>query len=147
MAETTIFPNGGELRWFGPEFLRTVEDTYVKKMLLRATTEVETIIQNMMREPKHGRVYRISGTKATYTASAPGEAPAIRTGRLRQSIRHVIAKSGPGEWTALIGTTVNLYPSLLEQGTKNMSARPMWKPALEKLKRRMPSILVMDRMR
>ena len=35
---------------------------------------------------KSGRVYKIPGTDRTYQASAPGQAPAVRTGFLRTSI-------------------------------------------------------------
>ena len=35
---------------------------------------------------KSGRIYKIPGTDRTYQASAPGQAPAVRTGFLRTSI-------------------------------------------------------------
>jgi len=36
-------------------------------------------------EPRTGHVYRVPGTNATYTASAPGEAPAVREGVYSES--------------------------------------------------------------
>lgn len=36
--------------------------------------------------PRTGRTYRIPGTNKTYTASAPGEYPALATGELRASV-------------------------------------------------------------
>lgn len=35
---------------------------------------------------KSGRIYKIPGTQRRYQASAPGQAPAVRTGALRTSI-------------------------------------------------------------
>jgi hypothetical protein len=40
----------------------------------------------LMTGPKSGRRYKMPGTKTTYQASAPGQAPAVATGNLRTSI-------------------------------------------------------------
>jgi hypothetical protein len=46
--------------------------------------------------PRTGEVYPIPGTKATYTASAPGEHPAVREGVLRDSF-HLIEPHVDGD--------------------------------------------------
>lgn len=62
--------------------------------------------------------------------SAPGEAPAVDTGRLRASITHRIEHDG-GESVAYVGTNVEYAPHL-EFGTKRMAPRPFMVPAIER---------------
>lgn len=145
MSERITTP-AGELIWYGQEFLKHVEEEYVRKMLFRATAELERIVQEMIRSPKSGRVYRIPKSNVYYTASAPGEAPAVRSGRFRQSIRSVIVKTGPFEWQAIMGPTVKDYPGWLEDGTRTMKPRPLWAPALKVLQGKMSGILRLDRL-
>lgn len=64
-----------------------------------------------------------------HRASAPGEAPAVDTGRLRQSISAV--KVGPGYWQ--VGTNLDFAP-MLEFGNRFIRARPAFRPALDKLR-------------
>ena len=68
--------------------------------------------------PKTGRLYRIKGRKRRHRASAPGEAPANLTGRLRKSVNFNVSgydqmEFGDGE----------MYGKFLETGTKKMEAR------------------------
>jgi hypothetical protein len=69
---------------------------------------------------------------SAYRASAPGEPPAARTGRLRQSFFMTII---PHEdyWTLRIFTNVT-YADDLEYGTERMAPRPFIVPALERAK-------------
>lgn len=62
--------------------------------------------------------------------SAPGEAPAVDTGRLRASITHRIEHDG-GESAAYVGTNVE-YAPWLEFGTSRMRARPFMVPAMNR---------------
>lgn len=62
-------------------------DTKATKKTAVIGTEVTNLIKKGMREAKSGEEYRIPGSNRTYTASAPGEFPAIRTGQLRSGIR------------------------------------------------------------
>ena len=71
-----------------------------------------------------GRTYR-RGT-VTHVASAPGQPPAVDTGRLRSSIRTL--KPNPGPLTRSVGTNVEYAPHL-EHGTRTMAARPFLGPA------------------
>lgn len=80
---------------------------------------------------RSGRVYRKSpGSKATYTASAPGEPPALRSGDLRRSWQPlpVGEMTGSGKvYTPGIHTDVK-YAPLLQDGTSKMAARPFEEP-------------------
>ena len=51
----------------------------------RAANELRNASLLVLRGKRSGRVYRVPNTKRHYTASAPGEAPAVRTGVFRMS--------------------------------------------------------------
>ena len=75
-----------------------------------------------------GRRYRVPGTGASYTASAPGQPPAVRTGAYRSSyVPRAEQKSG-NVYRSLIesGLSVNGWNlgNLLENGTSKMAPRP-----------------------
>jgi hypothetical protein len=128
--ETITGKFGSFLKWYGKEFEKH-NDEHVKAMLVRVAVEYERIIQRKFREAKHGVAYVVGGK--LHVASKPGEAPAIWTGRLSQGITHVIQKNHLGFWTVRVGPTVAAYPAYLEEGTRHMGARPVWKPALKEL--------------
>jgi phage gpG-like protein len=69
-------------------------------------------------------------TRRTYTASDPGEAPAVLTGRLRQSIKGTVDIEGK-TIVGRVGTDVP-YGPMLEYGTRNMAARPWLRLSFEK---------------
>lgn len=79
------------------------------------------MIRASMKEPKTGRWYGM------HQASAPGEAPAIKSGALYDSIRIKISNRG---MSAEIGTNLP-YGDYLERGTAHMLARPFLNPAIE----------------
>ena len=62
--------------------------------------------------------------------SAPGEAPAVDTGRLRASITHRVEMES-GEVVGYVGTNVE-YAPYLEFGTTRMKPRPFMVPAIER---------------
>lgn len=112
--------------------------TEVKKVLGAYAQKIRSdAINSMRRGTKSGRKssIRLKGRKKSFshTASAPGEAPAVITGRLMNSI--TVEAMGSG-LTVEVGPTVN-YGKYLEFGTKNkdggtkMDARPFMGPALE----------------
>jgi len=74
---------------------------------------------------RHGRTYRVPGTKVYYTASSPGEPPATATARLRQSIKTEIQDEA-----GLVGTDVE-YGLYQEMGTRNILPRPWLRPSFE----------------
>jgi HK97 gp10 family phage protein len=85
---------------------------------------IEAKMKLSQTEPKSGRVYRRGGR--THTASAPGEAPAVDTGFLINSIQSRIISDTEGE--IAINTE---YGEFLEFGTSRMAARPFVEPAIE----------------
>ena len=106
-----------------------------------ASNELRNASQHVLRGQRSGRTYRVPGTKKTYQASAPGEAPAVRTGAFRLSWRtgvdaekkdnalHVQARI---ESDMTVGK--HLLGDVLEQGRKDgsMSARP-YKQAVKEM--------------
>lgn len=60
-------------------------------------------VEQGLQGPRHGKTYKIPGTDRTYTASAPGEFPAFRTGQLLQSMKAKIL-----DHAAVVGTNSNL---------------------------------------
>ena len=69
--------------------------------------------------PRGGKIHR---------ASAPGQPPAVDTGRLRASITHEMQTEGQ-RVTARVGTNVE-YAKELEFGTRRIAARPFLRPIL-----------------
>jgi len=108
--------------------------------------------RDLMKETKTGRLYRVNvGRKGKtlnrlkdHRASAPGEAPAIITGALRDSVdflvegnnelhfgvnlEHITPDTGNLQWHHQVAN----YGKYLELGTSKMAARPFLKPVLKK---------------
>lgn len=85
---------------------------------------IRTGIIQRLSEPGRGRLYKRGNI--THRASAPGQGPAVDTGRLRQSI--AVVKVGDQHYR--IGTNVR-YAPLLEFGTRHIAPRPFMRPAAE----------------
>lgn len=90
-----------------------------------------------------GKVYRKPNTKrATWTASAPGEPPALRSGTLRRSWRPVVTGSASGRGAMIVARLITgtKYAPYLEDGTENkdgtqkMAARPFVNKIIETAK-------------
>lgn len=105
---------------------------------------IQNEAKDSMRKSKGGKTYRRGSIKRKrkgqnvvvgskfHRASAPGEPPAVDTGRLIASINHKITNKG---LTATIGVhdiTKVKYGKFLEYGTARIKARPWLFPALEK---------------
>lgn len=73
---------------------------------------------------KNGRFYRFRGRQ--HRASAPGEAPANRTGQLLNSVDYIVRGSEQMEF----GDRV-FYGKFLEDGTRFMKARPHLKTTVK----------------
>jgi hypothetical protein len=105
----------------------------------RASNELRNAALFVLRGQRSGRMYRIPGTKVDYRASAPGEAPAVRTGifRLSWGTRvHVEKKDTKYRCVASIESNVKvgkyILGDLLEDGTRRMKPRPYKNPTKER---------------
>lgn len=96
----------------------------VKKTLFA----IEADIKLDMTAQKHGRTYK-RGAKSSHTASAPGEAPAVDTGALINSVAVVM----DGRFAGEVGSDKE-YAAVLEEGGAHLEARPAWKKAGAKAK-------------
>lgn len=101
-------------------------------MIVMETAEaVAAEAQRSMRLPKTGVLYRVSRTGRKHQASAPGEAPAVDTSALVNSIDvQRVSK------TRAIVFTNQEYAAALEFGRRDgkMAARPFLRPALRKVR-------------
>lgn len=110
----------------------------VSKEAMSRAKRVEVVLrsaeQNVLEGQRSGKVYRKPHLKATYTASAPGEPPARRSGNLRLSFMPYdeILPSGKN-YTVKAGIKSNeKYAKILEDGSKRMARRPYKDPIIEK---------------
>lgn len=108
--------------------------------LTAAWKEVGTVVTNQLRYmirngPRTGRVYTFRGRK--HQASAPGEVPANRTGRLAKSVRY----ESTGHHTLRVGEDAE-YAGWLENGTKRMAPRPHLQIAVQQTQTKTMGILI-----
>jgi hypothetical protein len=110
--------------------IKMIDDTSQARMEA-AVQEVRNVVLDTLAGQRTGRRYKVPGTKDSYyTASAPGEAPAVATARLRPGIRGVVEEED-GNPVGYVGTDLE-YGPMLEFGTKNMAARPWLRISFEK---------------
>lgn len=76
---------------------------------------------------------------SAYRASAPGEAPAVRTGRLRQSFVMVVQPTNNNRFSVTVRTNV-VYADDLEFGTDKIDPRPFMAKVIPKVA---PDIMAM----
>lgn len=94
-----------------------------------AANELRNASLDVLRGQRSGRIYRVPGTKRKYTASAPGEPPAVRTGAFRLSWQPNTRIDGnlylsSVESRQKVGKRQYLLGELLEDGTDRMEPRP-----------------------
>jgi hypothetical protein len=94
----------------------------------------------VLKGQRRGKVYRKPHSKASYTASAPGEPPARRTGNLRLHWNGKVIKertSGGGLNITAQLESQEPYAGILEHGSRRMAPRPF----VERIKQKaMPKI-------
>jgi HK97 gp10 family phage protein len=112
------------IRFNKADFQRDVErgaSPYIRFVALNIAERMKFL---MASPDKSGRAYRKRGGRI-HIASAPGQAPAIDTGRLLRSIGVV--------FRSLLSAVIPVdapYASYLEKGTAKMAARPFAEPAI-----------------
>ena len=103
----------------------------------RAANELRNAALDVLRGQRSGKRYRVPGTKRHYTASAPGEPPAVRTGAFRlswQPSAHVVFGSYISriESSQRTDNGQHTLGEILEKGTGRMAPRPHHDRILEK---------------
>lgn len=102
---------------------------------VRAVNALRNAELEVLKGQRSGKVYRKPHSKATYTASAPGEPPARRTGNLRLhwngQVKSDKASNGGVSIIAELESQ-ELYAGMLENGTPKMAARPFVEEIKEK---------------
>ncbi len=101
---------------------------------MRAVNAIRNAELEVLRGKRSGRVYRKPHTKSHYTASAPGEPPARRTGNLRLNWNGTVESSstGSGMRVTAVLESQERYSTYLENGTRRMAPRPFKQPISEK---------------
>lgn len=102
---------------------------------VRAVNAIRSTELEVLKGQRSGRVYRVPYTKrATYRASAPGEAPARRTGTLRMHWNgNVEARNtSQGVEVTVVLESGEKYAAVLENGTPKMAPRPFVEKIKEK---------------
>lgn len=101
---------------------------------MRAVNAIRNAELEVLRGKRSGRVYRKPHTKSHYTASAPGEPPARRTGDLRLNWNGTVESSstGSGLRVTAVLESQERYSIYLENGTRRMAPRPFKQPISEK---------------
>lgn len=121
--------------------LKIVVDDTVKKVNreaasrgMRAVNAIRNAELEVLSGKRSGRVYRKPHTKSHYTASAPGEPPARRTGNLRLNWNGTVESSstGSGLRVTAVLESQERYSTYLENGTRRMAPRPFKQPISEK---------------
>lgn len=130
-------------------------DETARQRMFEAVNTVRNDTLLRLSGSRSGKTYRVPDTKhVTYTASAPGEAPASATGELRQSVSAEVEADGSqigrvwrekgdtsdrkivppsGKQRDLIGMvgTDKIQGLMTEFGTKNMAPRPWLRKSFE----------------
>ena len=98
-----------------------------KALIAAADVGRNRTVQNLA-GARSGRTYKVPGTQVTYTASAPGEYPAVATGNLRENVDRKVVGGD-----VQVGTAVE-YGLFLEKRPRNKGGRPWLKRSLDQAK-------------
>lgn len=100
----------------------------VEMRTYRASNELRNAALLVLRGSRGGRRYRVPGTRRYYSASLPGQPPAVRTGHFRSSWQAAPLVAGD-TYTARIQSQARtdngryLLGEILEGGTSKMAPR------------------------
>jgi len=115
-----------------PAVTIAVNAASLKALIAAADQGRNQTVQNLS-GTRSGVQYRVPGTNRYYTASAPGEYPAVRLGDLKGSIDRKVVKD-----EVQVGTTKE-HGLILEKKDPSDGGREWLKPSLEQAK---PAMLV-----
>lgn len=106
-----------------------VVESVGKQVVSRGTRAVNAIRNaelDVLKGQRSGRVYKKPHSKATYTASAPGEPPARRSGALRLNWHGEVKGGSAAGGTKIVAAleSEQRYAGYLENGTSRMAPRP-----------------------
>ena len=113
-----------------------------KSRAFRAANELRNSALTVLRGQRSGRVYKRPFSSSKYTASEPGEPPAVRSGDLRRSWRQKTASESTGKGLTVkpaITTDVK-YAPWLDEGTDRVAPRPFEDPIIEDAKPKIKAI-------
>ena len=103
----------------------------VSQRAYRTSNELRNAELYVLRGQRNGKKYRVPGTRRKYTASAPGESPAVRTGVFRLSWgTHVHVEKNGTHFRAVSAIESKeraggrLLGEMLENGTGRIAPRP-----------------------
>ncbi len=123
--------------------VNAVNQAMRRKVMAMGVEARRTIVNEVLVGERTGRWYRKPKGKGMYRASAPGEAPASRTGDLRRSYKVGKLEVEAGRVQVKVGTALE-YAEYLEHGTNHMHSRPHLEPALRLAEPRLRQILAGD---
>jgi HK97 gp10 family phage protein len=103
-----------------------------EQALLKSAITVSNEVKITLAGQRHGKMYRVPGTRRFYRASSPAEAPAVRLGHLRNSYQYKVKGSGFTA-RAYVGSPLD-YAHYLEYGTAHMRPRRHLSVAFKKAK-------------
>lgn len=103
----------------------------------KVTVELKRVVSTGSRS---GRVYSFRGKK--YTASAPGEPPAKRSGNLARKFKYKVNLNEMKLGSEAFSKKGAPYPFFLEGGTKKMAPRPWFIVTINRLKYRLQKELM-----
>ena len=112
----------------------------LKSRAVRCANELRNAELEVLRGERHGRVYKVPKSTRTYTASAPGEPPARRTGNLRLHWTMDVRTEDRPDGCVIDPGIVSgeQYSLTLENGTSRTAPRPykdlIVKKAMPKIK-------------
>ena len=103
----------------------------VSQRAYRASNELRNAELYVLRGQRSGKKYRVPGTRRKYTASAPGESPAVRTGVFRLSWGTPVHVEKNGTHFRAVSAIESkeraggrLLGEMLENGTSRIAPRP-----------------------
>lgn len=110
-----------------------------RKVVSRGTRAVNAIRNaelEVLKGQRSGKIYRKYPYKSTYRASAPGEAPARRSGNLRMHWNGNVKSESTSDGGITVIAELESqepYAAVLENGSRSMAPRPFVQPIIEKV--------------